>query len=279
MNNMQNNGFQSTMPPQKVSLSKKTKKWREQCVEAIASMGDNGGTNERSSFRRKQANYDLVNSILNEDDFKYVTNEYNFKGKTARQPSRLRNYNLIYPKIALMKGEEMNRPFNWSAMSVNGGAVSAKEEMEKKVLHQIASKQIAERIQKELKTEDPVKHMPQTFEEMEKWTMYKNQDVREVWANRILQYIFKSDNLDIKFQEGWEHGLISSEEIYYVGIVNKEVVVRVVNPLYCDFERNVNNKNIEDGDWFKEDCTMTIGQIMDRHGSSLTDAQVKKLDE
>jgi len=276
---MQNNGFQSTMPSQKVSLSKKTKKWREQCVEAIASMGDNGGTNERSSFRRKQANYDLVNSILNEDDFKYVTNEYNFKGKTARQPSRLRNYNLIYPKIALMKGEEMNRPFNWSAMSVNGGAVSAKEEMEKKVLHQIASKQIAERIQKELKTEDPVKDMPQTFEEMEEWKMYKNQDVREVWANRILQYIFKSDNLDIKFQEGWEHGLISSEEIYYVGIVNKEVVVRVVNPLYCDFDRNVNNKNIEDGDWFKEDCTMTIGQIMDRHGSSLTDAQVKKLDE
>ena len=72
MNNMQNNGFQSTMPSQKVSLSKKTKKWREQCVEAIASMGDNGGTNERSSFRRKQANYDLVNSILNEDDFQIV---------------------------------------------------------------------------------------------------------------------------------------------------------------------------------------------------------------
>ena len=32
----------------------------------------------------------------------------------------------------------MKRPFNWSAMSVKGGAVSAKEEMEKKVLHQIA---------------------------------------------------------------------------------------------------------------------------------------------
>ena len=279
MSDLNSSHLNSVMPPQKIAFSKKNKKWKEQCVEAVSSMSNNRDLNGRSSYGRKQANYDLVNSILNEEDFKYVTGEYQFNGKTATQPARLRNYNLIYPKIALMKGEEMNRPFNWSAMAVNGNAISAKEEMEKKVLMQIAQKQIANTIQKELNSEDPVKEMPQTFEEMQKWNMYKNQDVREVWANRILQYIFKQDNLNLKFQEGWEHALIAAEEIYYVGIVNNEVKVRVVNPLLCEFDRNPDNPNIEDCDWFREDRWMTVGQIQDNFGSFLTDEQVRKLDQ
>jgi len=279
MSEQQSNHLYEVMPPQKIAFSRKDRKWKEQCVESVSSMSNNRDLNGRSSWGKKQVNYDLVNSILNEDDFKYVTNEYNFKGKTARQPAKLRDYNLIYPKIALMKGEEMNRPFNWNAMSVNGNAVSAKEEMEEKVLYQLASKQIANTIGKKLKSEDPTKEMPQTFEEMDEWNKYKNQDVREIWANRILEYVFKNDNLGLKFQEGWEHALISAEEIYYVGIVNNDVKVRVVNPLLCEFDRNPDNPNIEDCDWFREDRWMTVGQIMDNFGESLTDSQISKLDK
>jgi hypothetical protein len=131
----------------------------------------------------------------------------------------------------------------------------------------------------ELKSEDPVKDMPQTFEEMEEWKSFRNQDIRELWANRILEYVFKSENLNLKFQEGWEHALISAEEVYYVGIVNNEVRVRVVNSLLSEFSKNPGNHNTEDGDWFREDVWMTAGQILDNHGSTLTDSQVTKLDK
>ena len=271
----------AVMPPQKVALSKKTKKWREACVEAICGMTNSRDFNGRSTSNKKKVNYDLVNSIMDESDFNYVTNSYGMggKGKVARQPSRLRDYNLILPKIQLLKGEEIKRPFNWNIISTGGNAVSEKEETQNNVVRRIIEKTIAEKAGKTLQTDDPIAEMPQTFGEMQNWSLYSNKDIREIWATRALDYIKQEDNLVLKFNQGWEHAIIAAEEIYYSGIVNTNVRTRSVNPLLCDFDRNPDNPNIEDGDWFKEDRWMTKGQILDEFGDFLSDNQKKMIDQ
>ena len=277
------NHLHTVMPAQKVAHAKKTKAWREQCVDAVAGMGNSGTLNGRTSWHRKQINYDLVNSIFDEDDFNYVLDPYGQgKQKVGNQPAKIRDINLIVNKINLLKGEEMNRPFNHRVMSVNGEAISARESRKRELLTQVAIQMIAKELNESLEpTIDPKtgQEIPKTFEEVEKFMSYSFTDIREKWGNSILQYLKYKQNLELKFNEGWEHGLIAAEEIYYIGITNGEPRVRVCNPLNCEFDRNPDNPKIEDGDWFREDRWMTAGQILDEFSEHLSDDQIRKLDQ
>ena len=92
------------IPQQKLPLSKKTKKWRESCVEAYIHLSDNGVT-ERKDYLRSL--YDFYNGVIDEIDYKYVLKPY---GKTRSNfPSRMRNYPIIKPVIDLLLGEKSKR--------------------------------------------------------------------------------------------------------------------------------------------------------------------------
>lgn len=284
MSDYTSNHLFTVMPPQKLSFKKKGDKWKKNCVEAISNMGTTRNENGRSSWERKQINYDLVNSIIDKSDFRYVLDPYGLGDKAQKgQPAKMRDINLIVNKINRMKGEEMERPFNYQIIATGGNAVTAKEEQEKEMVLYVAQAKLAEMLgvpQEEMVNPDTGEvEPPKTFEQVEKWKSSSMRDIREQWGNDILEYLKYKEKLPLKFNEGWEHGLISAEEYYYVGIVNNQPKVRVCNPLMCEFDRNPDNPNIEDGDWFKEDRWMTKGQILDEYGEYLTDAEVKRLDE
>jgi len=284
MSDYTSNHLYAVMPPQKLAFKKKGDKWKQNCVEAISAMGNTRYLNGRTSWQRKQTNYDLVNSIIDESDFKYVIDPYGIGDKAKKgQPAKMRDINLIVNKINRLKGEEMERPFNYQLIATNGNAVSAKEDQEKEMLLYVAQAKLAEALgvdQQEIVSPDSGEvEPPQTFEQIEKWKSSSMKDIRERWGNNILQYLKYAEKLELKFNEGWEHGLVVAEEYYYVGIVNNQPKVRVCNPLMCEFDRNPDNPNIEDGDWFREDRWMTVGQILDEYGEYLKDSEIKKLDE
>ena len=283
MSNYYSNHLHTAMPAQKLSLAQKGKKWREECVEAVTGMGNMNYSNGRTSRDRKQTNYNLVNSIFDESDFNHLLNPYGMDlDKIGASPAKMRDINLIINKLNLLKGEEMNRPFNHRVMAVNGDAVSAKEKKKREMLNDVAMKMVAEALGTTLEPEiDPAtgEEVPKTFEEVDKYMSYSYTDIKEKQANAILQYLKHKEQLELKFNDGWEHGLVAAEEIYYVGIVNGEPKLRTCNPVNCEFDRNPDNPWIEDGDWFREERWMTKGQILDEFSESLTDAQIKKLDE
>ena len=116
-------------PAQAVPQStKNTKKWKEQNVDGIISMAGSD-LSMIDSKEKMRANYGLVNSFYDPKDFKYVTTPYGVDGSqlNLNQPSKMRDYNLIVNKVNLLKGEELSRPFNYSAIAVNGNAVTLKE--------------------------------------------------------------------------------------------------------------------------------------------------------
>lgn len=273
------NAFEYTsMPPQKLSSSQKTKKWGEACVNAIATTGNSISGGERSSWFNKKTNYDLVNSVLREEDFKEFLNPYGLEGVEKWDISaKLRSMNLIVDKINLLKGEEINRPFGFQVVGVNGNVVSSREEKKKAVLLNILQNELRTALGQE--QQQGPEGEPTRLEEVEKWSQSSLKDIREQWSANILEYLKYKDELDLKFNTGWEHALIAAEEIYYVGVVSGDPTVRPVNVLNCEFHRNYDNPNIEDGDWFKEDRYMTKGQILDEYGEFMTDSQIKQIDE
>lgn len=282
MSNYDINGLNGIMPKQMIPESKKTKKWGQDCVEAVASFGRESRINGRSSSEQKQVNYDLVNSILDEDDFKYVLDPYNLGAdKIGEQPAKLRSYNLIKNKINLLKGEEMARPFNYTVMALNGEAVSLKEEETKKLFQQLAYFKFKQLLG--LPEADPIdpntgQPIPQQFEQLEKYANDNIVDIREKWANAVLSYEEHNQKLLSKFNQGFEDVLTVGEEIYYIGITNGQVVTRRCNPINCEYDRSPDDNPIEDGDWFREDRWMTSNQIIDEFGGDLKDSEIELIE-
>src|SRR5690606_38121024 len=116
-------------PRQKLSRSAKNKEWGESNVDFImrSSIGNNFGS-EVNRYANMQINYDLYNNIINKSDFTYVTNPYGIKDEF---PARLNNFNIITPKLKVLEGEEIKRPFNFRVAAVNADAVSQIEEKRK----------------------------------------------------------------------------------------------------------------------------------------------------
>jgi hypothetical protein len=284
MNTFYAKQMNAAMPAQKLPSSKKNKEWREACVESIAGMSNNRHLNGKTSWERKQINYDLVNSIQSMDDMTHVLDPYGLGEKQiGAAPAKMRDINIIVNKLNLLKGEEMARPFNFHVMAINGEAVTFKEQELKKQLLEAAQQILAKEsgIPNIGKTDPETGEVsePPTFEQIEKHVHSNIKDIREQYGSHILEYLKHSENVKLKFNEGWEHAMIAAEEVYYVGIYNGEVKLRVCNPLNCEYDRNPDNPNIEDGDWFREDRVMTAGQIRDQYNDKLTDDQIERLDK
>jgi len=118
MNNLYNTNF----PQQKLTLSKKNKQWREDCVDYIIGEGNIvlGGQHE-TYHGELQTYYDLYNSIFNEADFKKITNPFKVEDGFPATPQ---DFNIIRPKIDLLIGEETKRPMNFRVVRTSQEATN-----------------------------------------------------------------------------------------------------------------------------------------------------------
>lgn len=276
-------------PPQKISAKKKTDSWREMNVDAIDGMATNTDWDGRSSRYKKQVNYDLVNSIFDENDYDYVLNPFNLSSKYGGTPAKIRDINLVRQKVELLKGEELARPFDFLVSGIGGEVVSVREEKKKEMMMELAQYKLLQEaglIDPEtgkMKTDEngePLQPPPyQTFEEIENHFNTSYTDIRERWGSDIIRHGYEEGRLQDKFNRGFEHGLIAAEEIYYVGMVAGEPRVRVCNPLNCEWDKGPELERIEDADWFREERWLSVGQVLDEYSEFLTEAQVDELDK
>ena len=241
MNTGQESYILGDLPRQRVSRSQKGKKWARTCIDELEKItyGD-VNYNGRSSRVKKQVNYDLFNGKLNQGDFSYVLNPFGVE--ESNFPAQMQHYDIISPKIQLLMGEEIKRPFNFKVVSHDPDAISKLEEKKKEMLLEylysvVVSPQEAAEQQAQMQqaaAADPEKAaamQPQTPAQIEKYINYEYQDIREITAQRILEYLVREDDLQEKFNRGFKDALIAGEEIYWVGDISGNPTVRVCNPL------------------------------------------------
>ena len=170
-------------PRQKLSRSKKGKDWGIQNVENIIRMA--GMSN--LIYSNDKINYDLYNNIIDRKDFTYVTNPY---GLSEELPAKLNNYNIITPKLKLLEGEEIKRPYNFRVAAVNADAVSQIEEKRKQLLLQYLEAELIAELQAQgIQVQNPETGETMTPEEIEKYMNYSYADIRESIANKIAKYL------------------------------------------------------------------------------------------
>lgn len=277
---MEDNLYNSAFPRQKLPLSKKGKKWQEDCVNYIIGEGNvTSGGNSTSYYGELQTYYNLYNSIFDEKDFKSITNPFKVEDGFPATPH---DFNIIRPKVDLLIGEETKRPLNFRVIRTSQEATSEMQEKEKQMILQYIEAAItarmspeeAQQFQEQLQSGEIM--LP---EQIAKYMDKEYKDIVENTAYHSLTYLREKLDLDNEFIKGWKDGLISGREIYYVGVLNAEPYAERVNPICFSYDKSPDLEFIEDGSWCCRKMRMPITEVYDRYYDKLEEKDLDKLEE
>lgn len=277
---MEDNLYNSAFPRQKLPLSKKGKKWQEDCVNYIIGEGNvTSGGNSTSYYGELQTYYNLYNSIFDEKDFKSITNPFKVEDGFPATPH---DFNIIRPKVDLLIGEETKRPLNFRVIRTSQEATSEMQEKEKQMILQYIEASITARMSPE--DAQQFQEQLQSGEIMppEQIAKYMDKDYKDIVENtayHTLTYLREKLDLDNEFIKGWKDGLISGREFYYIGVLNAEPYAERINPMYFSYDKSPDLEFIEDGSWCCRKMRMPITEVYDRYYDKLEENDLDKLEE
>lgn len=259
-------------------MSKKTKEWKENCVDYIighSASSRNG--NNRSREEEMQTYYDLYNSIYNEKDLKYVTNPFK---QDDGFPATAQDYNIIKPKIDLLLGEETKRPFNFRVVRTSDIATSNLQDKAKQLLIDYVQASIMSKLgpEEQARYQEALQSGEiMTPEQIQKYLTKDYKDIAEIAAQHSLNYLKQKLNVTHEFFKGWKDALIAGEEIYYVGVINGEPYVERVNPLSFSYEQSADLEFIHEASWCCRKMNMSATEIYDRFYDKMSEKQLNEL--
>jgi hypothetical protein len=250
-----------------------------------------GGVNE---YKRMRVNYDLFNNIIDLSDFAYVATPYG--SEMGELPAQMANRDICSYRIKALIGMEMKRPFGYRIIATNKEAGNRKTEEETKRIQEFVVQQIMAPIrqQKEIEFQEQMKGRKLSQQETQelqqqmeaeidamtpdKVRAYMKRDHRdpaEVQGQQLLNYLIKKLDVRKKFNNGWKHGLISAYEVYWLGIINGEPAMKVVNPVRFSCDKASDLDYIEQGEWAAAEYRMHPSQIVQTF--DLTDKEIDML--
>lgn len=285
------------LPRQKLSKSQKTKDWGKTVIDDLERLSNTTEYNGRSSNIKKQVSYDLMNGKLNKSDFEYVLKPY---GKDlGAYPANLQHYDIISPKIQLLLGEELKRPFNFSVVTINEGAISELQDQKKEmVVEYIQSKVDAyyqehrarlegqaqeqgvprDRLQEFVDQEIDKVAKPRTLQQLEKYFETDYRSMREITGQRLLDYTILEQHVKEKFNLLFKDGLVAGEELYYAGVVSGKPILRVCNPLDMTIIADPDSQWVEDAIAVIEERWLHPATILDELHDDLSSKQIDDIE-
>lgn len=277
------------------------KTWYKHIINSIDKLSTNSNwafnitENETSEIKKMQVNYDLFNNKINKSDFEKVCYPY---GKSFELPADFTNKDIVSGKIKALLGMEMRRPFSWKILAVNKEATTRKEQEVFKLTQEFVINSImlpiktqieqenAQQIKgKKLTTEENAKIQEQiaqdlkakTPKEIKLYMERDHQDPAEVLMHQILEYLTYKEDIKPKFNLGAKHAAIAGKIINWVGIANKQPVLKVINPMHFSYDDTGELEYIEDSNWASYEISMSIAQIINMFGGELSPKELNEL--
>jgi len=269
-------------PKQKVPFKEKNEHWVKACSLGISGVGVNQTlTNSFNRYKKFKYNFNLINGIIDDEDYAYVVDPYNTTERFGKPQSRLKSYNLIMNKVNYFLGKEYEMPFNFRVYCNAGGGYNARLEHKKQMFLQFLNESIKKQ-QVELELISPEDAQSQDYkspQELEFYNQFSYQGEREKYLNLLLKITYNRDGLKDKFNKCFKYAAGSAEEIMHVGIVNGKVNHRSVNPLFFSYIAHSEIEHIEDSQGCSEVRMMNVGQIIDELGQYLTEEQIDQIEK
>ena len=266
---MEKNKHYTYFPPQKIPTSQKNKEWFKENVLAAEKIIFQYNSGALELKKKMQIWENIYHDIIDEDQIHDVLNPLQIDSGVF--PATLKNYPLTIPKIDLLIGEEIKRRFDWSVVSRNEDAHSNYASALKEELMQFIIQQVQSESQDEKEAEEKLKGIV-------KYYSYEYKELNELTAMRILQYLWKEQKLQEKFNRGFKDGLIKQWEVYRIDDFGGKPTVIKCDPKSVYSIRRGDSHRIEDSDIVVEVTYEPIGKIIDEFHSDLTSDEVEALE-
>lgn len=305
------------LPQQRLSYAEKMKnkqEWGKNCVNAVCFNSDYtyhnmnmNKTNKNgfiSDYDRMLSNYRLYNNQINQEDFERECDPFNVNSENFKDI--IHPYNKTYNKINVLVGEEWKRPFGYMAVLCNSEASNQYTRERDKLMQQYTNAALQAEIQK-LKLEamqqnpppeakdNPEQHdqMMQQYqqqiqdevdkvlspEQIEKYMSTKWRPAAEIAADKILNILIRKQSIKKIKNDGFKHANISGGEFIWVGIINGEPKIELLNSLKVFYHKSSEIEYIQDSMYAGYRTKMTIADILDRFADDLKDKDKQKLED
>ena len=266
------NGGHSSLPSQKVAMSKKGDKWKKDTLNYFINYKSSDLSGLRSNKIKKMINYDLYNGKVNQKDIQSICDPLGYSGNTWSE--RFQHYDIISGPIRLLIGDEATRADTHLVISeseddINRKVKSLKDRILASLQHDLMS-------ELDPSTIDP-NNPPPTPEQVIKAETYSPSDMIEKKANKILKILKKRLDTKWNFNQGFKDALIAGEEIYWIGILNGEPSFRKVNPLNITVLLDDDSNFVDDAIAVIEERLLSIPTILDEFGDDLKSSDVDAL--
>lgn len=182
------------LPYEKLPFKKKTEKWRRQHLDWAASYSYAENETIRTDVHQKIINYDLLNGILHIEDMTKILNPEKVDAKYV--PSDIQHMPIINSKCNVLRGEEIDRVFDFRVVVTNPNAISAIEEEKRDKILQV----LQQEIQSASKSDE---EFQQRMQKHSDYFALEYQDQREVRANYLINHYSKELGLQHLFNEGF----------------------------------------------------------------------------
>lgn len=256
-----------TQPRQRLPYKSKTKEWRKDNVDYGSTHSFYDNAEIRGSLENKIINLNLYNGIVDVRDMKQIINP---AGEDATYiPDNVPHHPIIVPKIDLLVGEEINRPFDFSFIVTDSDSIT------KKVADK--TEEYRQSIMQFLEANYSEEQLEQEIAKLDKYMRYTWKDQRELLANKIVKYYYERGGFKEKFSKGFKDALIMGEEIYMLDIINGEPTMNPLNPLTVRAVQSGNSDRIEDSSLIVIEDFKSPNQLVDKYYDELKPADIDAL--
>tara|TARA_B110000091_G_scaffold164440_1_gene175641 strand:+ start:7670 stop:9925 length:2256 start_codon:yes stop_codon:yes gene_type:complete len=266
----------SNFPKQYIPDSDKTEEWCEKNIDAIVKSLD-GSTSEGSvsESERDAANYRVYNGDINEEDYAYVTDQYQ-----TTSPATMANHPITRNKIDLLCNEDLSRPIDKSVYAVNMEAALRKEQFKVSLVANDLLKEVNSQVEEEfgMEMEMDNKEFP-IPDDIDLFMKFQYKEVIEESIHDGLDYLIHRHGMKKIFQEGMRDLLVTAKEFYKVYIKDGDPYVRRVDPRGFVYDKSVESDFLDDAQWAGEERWLSVNEIIDEFRDELNEKDVRELEE
>lgn len=259
----------TSLPSQKKSTrdkNKDDKQWYKDNIDAY----ENQAISHNNDLHQKMDVYeDLDNDIVDQDEIEKVFNPMGLE--TNSFPANIKNYPLSVPKIDLLQGEEVKRRFDWTIRARNLDGTTNEQDQLMQMFMQVAIDELSNEAFSEEEAQKRV-------QEFSKYAKYTWKDANELTATKILQYLWRQQDMQDKFNRGYRKALVQGREIYRIDVEGEEPKLTHCDPRNIYPVRMGSSERIEDAEAIVEISYEPIGAIIDSFYDYLTPSQIDQLE-
>ena len=255
-------------PAQKISSSQKTKEWFKKCADSAENLVLLQNTDELSLKKKMQVWIDLYDDIIDENELMEVLNPMGFNSDDF--PAKIKNFPITVSKVDLLVGEEVKRRFDWNVISKSEDAHSTYNKLLKDSILQLAVESASAGLE-----EDEIE---EKLKDIIKYYTYDYKDLHEVTAARLLQYLWREQELKEKFVDGYLQALLTGREIYRIDSFGGKPHVARCDSRSVFALKKGSSPYIEDSDIIVEVTYEPVGKVIDEFHKYLTPSEVDRLE-